>query len=268
MKDTAPRAGYAPVNGLNMYYEIHGSGAPLVVLHGSFMTIELMGKLIPSLAQSRQVIAVELQGHGHTADVDRPFSYEQLADDVAALIRHLGVAPADLYGYSLGGGVALMVALRHPELARKLVLVSASYTTDGSYPEVLSTIEQIKPEMLIGTPWQAAYTKVAPNPDAFPALISRLVEMDKLPYTWPAEAVQALAAPTLIVIGDSDGIRPEHAVELFRLRGGGRFGDIAGLPASQLAILPGTTHLGILERADFIVAMVTPFLDAPLPRPD
>src|SRR5947209_6781316 len=141
MASSAPQSGYAPVNGLNMYYEVHGTGQPLVVLHGSFMTIELMGKLIPGLAASRQVIAVELQGHGHTADVDRPFSYEQLADDVAALVRHLGLAQADLYGYSLGGGVAVQVAMRHPGLVRKLVIVSAAFDSAGYYPEVLATIE-------------------------------------------------------------------------------------------------------------------------------
>src|SRR5436853_120229 len=146
MASDAPRTGYAPVNGLQMYYEIHGSGQPLVVLHGSFMTIELMGKVVPGLAESRQVIAVEMQGHGHTTDVDRPFSYEQLADDVAALLTHLDIGSADIYGYSLGGGVALQVALRHPEVVRKLVIVSAAYTSAGRYPEVLPAIAQLTPE--------------------------------------------------------------------------------------------------------------------------
>src|SRR5919108_4760680 len=152
MASNAPRTGYAPVNGLNMYYEIHGTGQPLVVLHGSFMTIELLGQLVPELARSRQVIAVEFQGHGHTADVDRPITYENLADDTAALLRHLGIGNADVYGYSLGGGVALQVAIRHPDMVRKLVIVSAPYTSDGQYPEVVATIEQITPELFAGTP--------------------------------------------------------------------------------------------------------------------
>jgi pimeloyl-ACP methyl ester carboxylesterase len=265
MSINVPRTGYAPVNGLEMYYEIHGTGQPLVVLHGSFMTIELMGKLVPELARGRQVIAVEFQGHGHTADIDRPVTYENLADDTAALLRHLGIGRADVYGYSLGGGVALQVALRHPEVVRKLVIVSASYTSGGMYPEVLAGIEQIEPEMFNGTPWREAYERVAPDPKAFPTLVERLKRLDLTPYAWPPEAVKAITAPTMIIIGDSDGTPPEHAAEMFRLRGGGVFGDLAGLPAAQLAILPGTTHVGILDRAEWLASMIPPFLDAPLP---
>ena len=264
----APRTGYAPVNGLNMYYEIHGTGQPLVILHGAFMTIELMGKLVPELARSRQVIAVELQGHGHTADIDRPLAYEHLADDVAALLRYIGIGNADIYGYSLGGGAALQIAMRHAELVRKLVVVSASHSSDGMYPEVIATIEHLKPEMFDGTPWRAAYDRTAPDPGAFATLVAKMTRLDMTPYDWAPEAVRAIAAPTLIVIGDSDGTRPEHAVEMFRLRGGGVFGDIAGLPAAQLAVLPGTTHVGILDRADWLLAMVPPFLDAPLHQSD
>src|SRR5262249_28062154 len=138
MVSTPARSGYAPVNGLSMYYEVHGSGRPMVLLHGAFMTVELMGRLVPALARGRQVIAVELQGHGHTADIDRPLTYEQLADDTAALLRHLSIDNADVYGYSLGGGVALQVAIRHPALVRRLVVVSASYSSAGLYPEVLA----------------------------------------------------------------------------------------------------------------------------------
>ncbi|HEY3186846.1 MAG TPA: alpha/beta hydrolase [Solirubrobacteraceae bacterium] len=253
------------VNGVDMYYEVHGTGQPLVVLHGAFMTIELMGDLVPGLARSRQVVAVEMQGHGRTPDVDRPLTYEGLADDAAALIRHLGIGPADVYGYSLGGGAALQLAIRHPGLVRKLVAVSASYSSEGLYPEVTATIAQLAPEMFDGTPWRAAYDRVAPRPEAFATLVAKMRALDLTPYDWSAEAVGAIAAPTLIVVGDSDGTRPEHAVEMFRLRGGGVFGDIAGLPAAQLAILPGTTHVGILERADLLVPIVARFLDAPMP---
>jgi pimeloyl-ACP methyl ester carboxylesterase len=265
MASTSAETGYAPVNGLRMYYEIHGAGQPLLVLHGSFMTIGLMGKLIPALAQSRRVIAVEFQGHGHTADIDRPITYEQLADDVVALLRHLGVDTADVYGYSLGGGVALQVAFRHPEVVRKLVVVSATYSTEGAYPEVWAGIEQITPALFDGTPWREAYDRTAPNPKAFPELVAKLKHLDMTPFDWTAEAVRAIAAPTLIVVGDADGTRLEHAVEMFRLRGGGVFGDLAPtLPASQLAILPGTTHVGMLDRADWLAPMVTAFLDAPM----
>ncbi len=266
MASNAPQRGYAPVNGLRMYYEIHGTGAPLVVLHGSFMTIELMGALIPELAKTRQVIAIEFQAHGHTADIDRPITYENLADDIAELLRYLGIARADIYGYSLGGGVALQMALRHPEIVRKLVLVGSSYTSDGLYPEVLAGIAQISPALFDGTPWRESYDRTAPDPSGFPTLVNKVVELDKTPFTWPADAVRALAAPTMIIIGDSDGTRPEHAVEFFRLRGGGVFGDYAGLPAAQLAILPGTSHVGMLSRADWLAAMIPPFLDAPMPE--
>jgi pimeloyl-ACP methyl ester carboxylesterase len=246
-----------------MYYEIHGTGQPLVMLHGAFMTVELMGDLVPGLARSRQVIAVELQGHGHTADIDRPLTYEQLADDTAALLRHLGIGSADIYGYSLGGGVALQAALRHPELVRKLVLVSSSYTSEGMYPEVVAGIERITPALFDGTPWRAAYDRTAPDPEAFPSLVAKVIALDRTPFAWPAAAIAALGAPTLIIIGDADGTRPEHAVELFRLRGGGVFGDLAGLPATQLAFLPGTTHVGMLGRTEWLLLMIPPFLDAP-----
>jgi pimeloyl-ACP methyl ester carboxylesterase len=251
-------AGYAPINGLEMYYEIDGAGGPLVVLPGAYMTVELMGDLVPALAKSRRVIAVEFQGHGHTADIDRPFSYEQFADDTAALLERLGITRADVYGYSLGGAVALQLGLRHPQHVRKLALASASYSSDGLYPEVIDGIENITPELFDGTPWREAYDRTAPDPSAFPTLVAKMTRLDLTPFDWP---IDELTAPVLILIGDSDGTRLEHAVEMFRRLGGGVFGDLAPeLPVSQLAILPGTTHVGMLERAGWISSMVTTFL--------
>jgi pimeloyl-ACP methyl ester carboxylesterase len=267
----SPGAGrYASVNGLEMYYEIHGTGQPLVVLHGAYMTIESMGEIVSSLAETRQVIAVELQGHGRTADVDRPLAYEQMADDVAALIGYLGIEQADVFGYSMGGGVALQVAVRHPEVVRKLVLASASYTSDGMYPEVLATIDTITPELFAGSPIEEAYLRTAPHPEDFPTLVAKLKQLDMEPFAWPPEDIRGISAPTLLIIGDSDAIRPEHAVELFRLLGGGVMGDLAGLPKPQLAVLPGTTHFvppgfGVLDRVDWLVAMIGEFLEAPMP---
>ena len=258
-----PGGNYAEVNGLKMYYEVHGRGSPLLVLHGAFMTIGAMGALVSALAEAQQVIAVELQGHGHTADVDRPLSYEQMADDVAGLIRHLGIGRADVFGYSMGGGAALQLAMRHPALVRKLVVASASSTSDGVYPEVWAGIEQITPELFDGTPWKEEYDRVAPNPDAFPTLVEKMKELDLQPFAWPPEEIRAISAPTMVVIGDSDGTTPEHAVELFRLRGGGVFGDLAGLPDARLAILPGTTHVGLIGRAAWLAPMIDEFLDAP-----
>lgn len=269
MNDT-PKGDYAEVNGLRMYYEVHGAGDPLVLLHGAYMTIDSMGEVVPGLAETRQVIAVELQGHGRTADVDRPLTYEQMADDVAALLRHLEIEVADVFGFSLGGSVALQVAIRHPEVVRKLVVASASYTTEGVHPEVWATIETITPELFAGTPILEEYTRLAPNPDDFPTLVEKLKQLDMEPFAWPSEDIRAIEAPTLLIIGDSDGTRPEHAVEMFRLLGGGVFGDIAGLPSSQLAVLPGTSHFippgsGVLDRADWLLSMIPPFLDAPMP---
>jgi pimeloyl-ACP methyl ester carboxylesterase len=268
----APATGdYAEVNGLEMYYEVHGTGRPLVVLHGAYMTIGAMGPIVPGLAETRQVIAVELQGHGHTADVDRPITYEQMADDTAALLGRLGIDQADVFGYSMGGGVALQLAIRHPGLVRKLVVASASYTSDGMQPELHGMVPSITPEMFAGSPIEAAYLEVAPNPGDFRRLVEKLKRLDMTPFAWPAEDVREIEAPTLIVVGDSDAIRLEHAVEMFRLLGGGAMGDLAGLPNSRLAVLPGTAHFvppgsGILDRAEWLLAMIVEFLDAPLPE--
>jgi pimeloyl-ACP methyl ester carboxylesterase len=268
----APEAGnYAEVNGLSMYYEIHGTGEPLVLLHGAYMTIDAMGEVVPELAKTRQVIAVELQGHGRTADIDRPLSYEQMADDVGTLVDHAGIEDADIFGYSMGGGVALQVAIRHPDVVRKLVVASVSYTSDGMHPELLAMFPTITPEVFAGSPIEEAYLRIAPNPEDFPTLVAKLKRLDMEPYAWPPEDIQGISAPTLFIIGDSDAIRPEHAVELFRLLGGGVPGDLAGLPKSQLAVLPGTTHFvppgsAVLDRAGWLLPMIGEFLDAPMPE--
>jgi pimeloyl-ACP methyl ester carboxylesterase len=260
------------VNGLEMYYEIHGTGRPLVLLHGAFSAIGTsFGNVLPELAETRRVIAFELQAHGRTADIDRPLSIERMADDVTALLAEIGIEKADVFGYSMGGGVALQVAVRHPEVVRKLVLASASYTSDGMYPELLAMIPTITPEAFAGSPIEEAYLRTAPNPEDFPNLVAKLIQLLMEPYAWPPEHIQGIAAPTLLIIGDSDAIRPEHAVELFRLLGGGVMGDLAGLPNSQLAVLPGTTHFvhsgsAVLDRADWLVAMIGEFLDAPMPE--
>ena len=253
--------GYAPVNGLKMYYEIHGAGKPLVLVHGAFMTVEAWGETLSELAKTRQVIAVELQGHGRTADIDRPFSFEQFADDVAALMRHLAVPKADVLGYSLGGGVALQMAIRHPELVDKLVIASATFRSDGWYPEVQKTVATITPDVFNGTPTRDGYDKVAPDPSGFAGLVERIKTAMVKAYAWPEASIRAIASPTLIIIGDSDGVRPEHAVEMFRLLGGGVFGDIAGMPKSRLAVLPGTNHFAIMFRGAWLVPMVVEFLD-------
>ncbi len=260
---TANETGYASVNGLQMYYEVHGSGPPLLLLHGSFMTVESFGPLLSGLGATRRVIVPEMQAHGRTADIDRPMSFEQLADDAAALLRYLGVEQADIAGYSLGGGIALQIAIRHPELVRKVVPISASLSRRGNYPEVASGISNITPELFDGTPWKATYLRVAPDPDGFPKLVERIKEMSRQTLEWQ-DAARSITAPVLVIIGDSDGTKPEHAIEMFRLFGGGVMGDLAGMPASQLAVLPGTSHVGILERSSWLLDMIPAFLDAPL----
>jgi pimeloyl-ACP methyl ester carboxylesterase len=264
----AVQTGYAPVNGLKMYYEIHGTGKPLIVMHGAYMTIDAMGAIIPKLAESHQVIAVELQGHGRTGDIaDRPLSYEALADDIDALMAYLNIETADIFGFSLGGGVALEVALRHPERVNKLIIVSAPYNSQGWYPEMLAAVDYITPELFAGTPMAVEYQRLAPNPDNFGMLVTKLTELTKSVQDVSPDAIRAIQAPTLIIVGDADNVRPEHALDLHKLLGGGVPGDIVGAPVSQLAIIPGATHTTVIDRVDALVMFTNAFLDDAPPAP-
>jgi pimeloyl-ACP methyl ester carboxylesterase len=255
--------GYAPVNGLRMWYEIHGEGRPLVLLHGNLSTIGVdFGGIIPSLAEGRQVIGVEQQAHGHTADIDRPLRIQTWADDTAALLGHLGIGRADFFGYSSGSSVALQLAIEQPQVVGKLVLASSSYRLDGLHPGLMDNLQELKPEHLAGTPFEQDYAKVAPSPGDWPKLIEKITQMDADLPEWTADDIRDIAAPTMLVIGDSDIVQPEHAVEMFRLLGGGVIGDLAGLPRSRLAVLPGTTHVTLVQRADWLASMVGEFLDA------
>jgi len=265
--DAAGAGEYAPVNGLNLYYERYGSGPPLVLLHGGFGVIgQMFGHLIPLLAAQRQVIAVELQGHGHTGDIDRPLSYEAMADDIAALLAHLGLAQADVCGYSLGGGVALQTAIRHPAVVGKLVLISAPARRQGWYPETLAgmaAVNGVVAATWVGSPMHEAYAAVAPNVDDWPALADKLNALLGEEYDWSAQ-VGALPMPVLIVVGDADAVRTAHAVEMFGLLGGGQQPAGLGvpLPPGRLAILPGTTHYDIIFRTDLLLPILTTFLNA------
>ena len=258
---------YVSVNGLNMYFEIHGTGEPLVLLHGAFSAIGTsFGELLPSLAEGRQVIAFEMQAHGRTADIDRPLSYEQMADDTVAALELLGIERADFFGYSMGAFIALHLAIRHPEVVRKLVFASATYNLGGVHPGLMDGLAEMKPEMMHGSMWHEEYTQIAPHPEDFPTLFAKKTQMDRNVEDVPAEVIESIEAPTLVIIGDSDLVRPEHAVEMFRLLGGGVFGDTpAGLPKSQLAVLPGTSHVTLVSRAELLLAIIPPFLDAPVP---
>ena len=248
------KTGYAPVNGIKMYYEIRGAAngktPPLVLLHGGGSTIDTsFGKVLPSFAKTRQVIAFEQQGHGHTADVvDRPYSFEQSADDAAALLRLLKIERADFFGYSNGGSIALQIAIRHPGLARKLVVASAMFKRDGLSPGFWksmkhATLEDMPAEL------REAYLRVAPHPEQLQTFHDKCVKRMLEFKDWRAEDIRSINAPTMVMIADGDIIRPEHAVEMFRL-----------LPHGQLAVLPGTDHMTLVTRADWQVSMIEAFL--------
>jgi pimeloyl-ACP methyl ester carboxylesterase len=258
---------HAPAGELDMYYEVHGEGPPLLLLHGAYMTADMMAPLATGLARTRRVIVPEQQGHGRTADVDRPITYEQMADDTAALAQSLELEQADVVGYSMGGGVALRLAIQHPGLVRRLVVASAGYRYDGMPAEAIAMFPSISAEMFAGSPMEEAYQRLAPDPGRFPVLVDKLKTLDTTDFAWDDD-LPRIAAPMLIVLGDSDGVRLEHAVELFKLRGGGVMGDLSGMPESQLAVLPGTSHFippghGLLDRLDWLLAMIPPFLDPP-----
>ena len=255
---------YADVNGLHLWYEVHGSGHPLVLLHGGYGAVEMFAPVLPALAARRQVIAVDLQGHGRTADVDRPLRYESMADDVAALIHHLGLPETDVLGYSLGGGVALRAAIQHPARVRRLVLVSTPCRRQGWYPEVLAAMatqdEQVG-EQMRGTPMHQLYERLAPRPQDWPALWAKTGDLLRREYDWSAE-VAALTVPTMLVYADADSIPVTHMAEFFGLLGGGHRDagwDGADRPAARLAVLPGLTHYDIVA-SPALPGVVLPFL--------
>jgi pimeloyl-ACP methyl ester carboxylesterase len=261
-QESAPHvnSGYAPVNGLKLYYEIHGTAEgkkpPLILVHGGGSTIETsFAKVMPTLAKTRRVIAFEQQGHGHTADIiDRPFAFEQTADDTAALMQHLNVEKADFFGYSNGGNVILQIAIRHSHLVRKLIVASAMYKRDGLYPGFWESMKNARLQEMPAE-LRDAYLRVAPNPENLPLFhdkcVARMLEFKDL----KPEEIQSIDAPTMVLIGDADIVRPEHGVEMYRL-----------LPHAQLAILPGTDHMTLVERADWLVSMTETFLDTPIPN--
>jgi pimeloyl-ACP methyl ester carboxylesterase len=260
----APAQGqYANVNGINLYYETRGSGQPLIVLHGGLGSTMMFDAVAPALAETHQVIAVDLQGHGRTEDIDRPMTYEDMADDIAALVTELELGQVDIMGYSLGGGVALQTAIRHPEVVRKLVLVSTPYSRSNWYPEVLMGMGMMTADsanQMIETPMYQLYAAVAPNVDDWAQVVGKVGTLLGQDYDWSAE-IEALSIPALLIYGDADSISPARAAEMYALFGGGQSdGGSVGIPESQLAILPNTIHWSILSRADLIVPLVTSFL--------
>ena len=263
-KTKSVESGYADVNGLKMYYEVHGTGKPIVLLHGSYMTIPMnWSHFIPLLAKDRKVIVAEMQGHGRTKDISREFSYENMADDVSGLLKILKIDSADILGYSMGGGIAFQMAVRHPEQVRRLLVLSGSYSHDGWWPDAEAMFATINADMFKGSPIQKQYDSLGNDPAQFPEFVKKVISIDLKPYNWSKE-VKKIKAPIFMAFGDADGLRYEHLLELFRAKGGGKMGDLHGLPKSRLAIIPGTTHVGMMQRADWLVPMITDFLDSDL----
>src|SRR5712691_680449 len=252
---------YAKVNGLNLYYETHGAGRPLILLHGGLMSNETFGPVLPQLAERHQVIAPDLQGHGRTADIDRPLDVRLMADDIAALIDHLGLDKPDLVGYSLGGGVALQTAAKYPAKVRRLVVVSANIRPDGIYPEMRAQQSQVNAaaiEFMKDTPMYQLYQRVAPRPEDFPRLLTKIGESMSKDYDF-TEEVRGLQVPTLIVAADADMAPPSHYVEVFKLldgglRDGGWMGEGRPKGGHALAILPGLTHYNVFSSPLFAAA--------------
>jgi len=239
---------YADVNGLKMYYEIHGTGKPLVILHGAFG----WATVYPTLATNRQVIAVELQGHGHTADIDRPLTFEQMADDTAALLKQLKIEQADFFGYSMGGNVALAVAIRHPNLVHKLAINGSNFgKIEEAYEAATFKQFQNMPADFAPAILKGPYEKVAPDPKQWPVLVAKIKKMGLEFKGFAREDMKSIKAPVLITLGDHDAVRVEHALEMFRL-----------IPKAQLAVFPGGTHFLLWTNPEAVLAPVARFFDA------
>jgi pimeloyl-ACP methyl ester carboxylesterase len=258
---------YVDVNGLHLYYETHGQGRPLVLLHGGLGSGEMFGPVIPVLAGGRKVVAPDLQGHGRTPDIDRPIDIRVMAGDIAALIDHLGLGQVDLVGYSLGGGVALHTAAQRPELVRRLVTVSANIRRDAIYPEMLGQQAQVSAaaaEFMKDTPMYQLYQRVAPRPEDFGRLLDKMGQAMAKDFDFSAD-VRGLRMPTMIACADADMAPPRHYVEVFELldgglRDGGWMGEGRPKGGHALAIIPGTTHYDVF-MSPVLAAAVTQFLD-------
>lgn len=259
----APQTGYAPLGDLRMYYESHGSGGtPLLLLHGGLFTIDLQfGAVLPGLSAHRQVIAADFQGHGRTNDIDRPLSTAGLTDDVVGLLDHLELAQVDVFGFSVGGAVALRLAVEHPERIRRLIVSSVAFGADGVRPENATAVGRMTVDMIAGSPMESEYRAKSPHPDKLQDLLDKLGGY-QTGEDWSDEQIQSIPAPTLITVGDCDMVRLEHAVRFLRLRGGDVNGDFVGVPASHLAVFPGTTHFNGMARTNLVLDVVTTFLDA------
>jgi pimeloyl-ACP methyl ester carboxylesterase len=261
----------AEVNGLTMYYEVHGDGGePLVLIHGAYMTIPSnWDAIIPALSQTHQVIAVELQGHGRTSDRDTPITYEGMADDVAVLLDQLGVEKAAIFGYSMGGGVAVRMAMQHPEKVSRLVVASASIAYDAFPDNFYEMIESFTAEMMLGTPFVAEHTKLGKSEAEFVTLFEKLRALDLDRFSWDEAEFARINVPSLLIFGDADVVEIDHIAKMHRLLGGITDGDTNGLPKTQLLVLPGTSHINVFFNpwnVDLLKTVVPTFLAQELPQ--
>jgi pimeloyl-ACP methyl ester carboxylesterase len=254
------------VNGMQMYYEVSGAGDPLIVLHGAYMNIPSMGAIIPKLAQTQKVYALEFQGHGRTTDIDRPITYPNLADDVAAFMDSIGLAKANVFGYSMGAEAGLQLAIRHPAKVNKLVAASVAYDLKGWQPAFTDVIPQMTVEMILAMPFAKEYPKLAANPNGFAELARKLIALEKEPMKWEDQVI-AMKTPVLIITGDADVTTLEHSVAMFRLLGGGGMGDMGKpLAPSRLAVMPATSHTSVITQPDLLHAFIEPFLNGQIPK--
>jgi pimeloyl-ACP methyl ester carboxylesterase len=245
------------VNGMQMYYEVSGQGSPIVVLHGAYMDIPSMGRIIPKLAETHRVYALEFQGHGRTTDIDRKVTYQNLADDVAVFMDSVGLEKADIFGYSMGGQAGLQLAIRHPEKVNKLVAAAVAYDLRGWQPVYTAFIPQMSVEGFLQMPF---FKEQADRKPGFRNLIAKLIQLEKEPMAWEAE-VKQLKMPVLVIAGDADVSTMEHNVALFKLLGGGVMGDMGQpLPASRLAVMPATSHTAVITQVEMLSGFIEPFL--------
>jgi pimeloyl-ACP methyl ester carboxylesterase len=257
---------YADVNGMKMYYEVSGEGDPLIVLTGAHMDIMSMGKIIPMLAETHQVYALEFQGHGHTEDINRPITYQNLADDVADFMDEVGIDKADVFGYSMGAQAGLKLAISQPKKVNKLIFASGAYDLKGWQPAYIEFIPMMTPEMFLAMPFFAEKQKQAENPDAYVSFLKKMIALEHEPMALE-EDVKELKTPVLIIAGDADVATLEHIVSMFRLLGGGVMGDMGKpLPESRLAILPATSHTAVISQPELLIAFIEPFLKGETPK--
>lgn len=270
MGTTPAHGGYLPINGLNLYHEVYGglgtSRPPLLLIPGAFMGTDSMRAWVNAFAIERTVIVFDQQGHGRTPDISREMSYEQFADDAAALFRALEVERADVMGYSQGGGVALQLAIRHPALVSKLVSMAATFRRDGWYPAVLEAIGGLSATDFAGTPVETAFVGHTPDVEAFDAYVEKMKGLNVNDQNISDDEMRAITAKTMVIVGDADGVKPEHALAMFTLRGGGddeaaASGVLQKIPAARLVILPAMSHVGLSGESDVLVPMVSAFLD-------